>query len=137
MCLDSVRYEGEVNNKIETVTDYLISFNLMKSDEFSSSRTDLSAPVPSRGRCWLALTFDVCLLALWFPGRPESQHAGRPGGLLRCHQPIRELGEHDHHLLHQGLLLRQAGGREGGGEDAFSSSSKVIQDLFKDTEVVC
>ncbi len=52
-------------------------------------------------------------------GGPESQHAGRPRGLLRCHQPIRELGEHDHHLLHQGLLLWQAGGREGGGEDGF------------------
>lgn len=54
-------------------------------------------------------------------GGPELQHAGRPGGLLRRHQPIRELREHDHHLLHQGLLLRQAGGREGGGEDGSDS----------------
>lgn len=50
------------------------------------------------------------------PGGPELQRAGRPGGFLRRQQPVRELGEHDHHLLHQGVLLRQAGGREGGGE---------------------
>lgn len=60
------------------------------------------------------------LLFVW-PGGPESEHAGRPCGLLWCHQPVRELWEHDHHLLHQGLLLWQAGGREGGGENGLKT----------------
>lgn len=54
--------------------------------------------------------------ALRLAGGPELR-AGRPGSVLRRHQPVRELREHDHHLLHQSLLLWQAGGREGGGED--------------------
>lgn len=56
-------------------------------------------------------------------GGPELQHAGGAGELLRREQPVRELGEHDHHLLHQGLLLRQAGGGESGGESRPGASS--------------
>lgn len=61
------------------------------------------------------------MLFFFFPlvfrsGGSQLQHAGGAGELLRREQPVRELGEHDHHLLHQGLLLRQAGGGESGGE---------------------
>ncbi len=77
--------------------------------------------------CWIlirsiytVITGVVVFLFCDFPGGSELQHAGRPRCLLRCHQPVRELREHDHHLLHQGLLLWQAGGGESGGEGGFT-----------------
>lgn len=56
-------------------------------------------------------------------GGPELGPQWRGGGgwwqqrwLLWREQPVREPGAHDPHLFLQGLLLRQAGGGEGGGE---------------------
>ena len=55
----------------------------------------------------------MCMFVLVLTGGPELQRAGGPHGVLRRHQPVRELREHDHHLLHQGVLLREAGRGEG------------------------
>lgn len=56
----------------------------------------------------------VSVLPGWF----KLQHPGWYGVVLRGHQSLRELGKHDHHVLDQGLLLREAGGGESGGRDA-------------------
>lgn len=53
---------------------------------------------------------------LRFSGRPKLQHPGRERLFLRRLQPVRKLREHDHHMLHESLLLWQAGGRESGGK---------------------
>lgn len=50
-------------------------------------------------------------------GWPEQQrHAGRTRLVLRRQQPVQQPRKHDHHCLNQSLLVRQAGGGEGGGE---------------------
>uniref|UniRef100_A0A8B9C8X7 TEA domain transcription factor 3 n=1 Tax=Anser brachyrhynchus TaxID=132585 RepID=A0A8B9C8X7_9AVES len=47
-------------------------------------------------------------------GGSEQHHPGRAGDFLRCEQPVQQRREHDHHGLHQGVLLREAGRGEGG-----------------------
>lgn len=53
----------------------------------------------------------VSVLPGWF----KLQHPGWYRVFLRGHQSVRELGKHDHHVLDEGLFLREAGGGESGG----------------------
>ncbi len=51
-----------------------------------------------------------------FIGWLELQHSGRNWGFLWSEQSVREPWEHDHHLLHKGLLVWQTGRWESGGK---------------------
>lgn len=50
------------------------------------------------------------------PGGSEQHDPGRARDLLWCQQPVQQCREHDHHSLHQGVLLWETGRGEGGGE---------------------
>lgn len=68
------------------------------------------------------LNWKVKLQSHWFIGWLELQHSGRNWGFLWREQSVREPGEHDHHLLHKGLLVWQTGRGESGGKFQISAS---------------